>query len=142
MFYSFRVCIHPLARGAAVGNDVDVHGRKVQSLQISPAAARVPHAVTFDRCAEMLATLPRMFIEPDGSFVWTGEQAGRAWQIDGVLYDQGERLAYAEVSGLAPADEFDQLLAALGWPAAPLMFQLMPTGVFVSEAEFRRVSAA
>ena len=67
-------------------------------------------------------------------------QHGVAWQVDGVLYDQGPHLAYAEISGRAPPDEFDQLLAAFGWPAAPLMFQLTSAGVFVNEAEFRRIS--
>jgi hypothetical protein len=140
MLYCFHVGIHPLARGAAAGQSIELAGRTIATLAVSSEAARVAHRVTFDRCAEILATLPRMFIEPDGSFVWTGEQDGRAWQIDGVLYDQGPHLAYAEISGSAPPDEFDQLLAALGWPAAPLMFQLMPEGVFVSEAELRRIS--
>ena len=84
-----------------------------------------------------MATLPRMFIEPDGSFVWTGEQAGQSWQVDGVLYDEGPALSYVEMSGRCPANEFDQFLAALGWPAAPVMFQLMEAGVFLSEPTFR-----
>ena len=141
MFYAFHVSIHPLDRSAVAGEPAVIGGREVATLRASPEATRTPHRVTFDRCAEMLATLPRMFLEPDGSFVWTGEQDGTAWQVDGVLYDQGPHLAYAEVSGRAPPDEFDQMLAAFGWPAAPLMFQLTSAGVFISEAEFRRACA-
>jgi hypothetical protein len=141
MLYRFHTLIHPLDRHAIAGPPISIAGRMIAPLAVGETAARTPHCVTFDCCAEILATLPRMFFEPDGSFVWTGEHAGGAWQIDGVLYDQGPQLAYAEISGSAPPDEFDQLLAALGWPAAPVMFQLVPEGVFVSETEFRRLSA-
>jgi hypothetical protein len=140
MRYAFKVSIHPLDRNAQPGDTIRLFGHEIATLNVSPEAARTPHWVEFDTCAEILATLPRMFIEPDGSFVWTGQQNGLTWQVDGVLYDQGQRLAYAEVAGSCPPDEFDQMLAAFGWPAAPLMFQFTTEGVFLSEADFRRAS--
>jgi hypothetical protein len=95
--------------------------------------------VTFDEALAALEQLDRLFIEPDGSFVWTGAAAdGGAWQVDGNLIDQGERLAYVELKGACPEDRFDRLLAAVGWPEARLVFQLQQSGMLVDEAEFRR----
>lgn len=140
--YAFCTVIHPLRGEMARGELVTVNGRSVRALNVSPAVAAQTHRVTFEHAAAMLATLPSIFIEPDGSFVWTGGDEGQQWQVDGVLVDQGRRLAYMELAGRCPPNEFDQLLAPLGWPAAPLLFQLKPEGVFVDEAEFRRLATA
>jgi hypothetical protein len=141
VMYGFRIVVHPRAGELSTSVPVTIHGRQVRPLAISPEAAGQPFRVTFDYAAEILSTLPRMFLEPDGSFVWTGEHEGGPWQVDGLLVDQGQRLAYMELSGRCPANEFDQLLAPLGWPAAPVMFQLVPEAVFVDEPEFRRLAS-
>jgi hypothetical protein len=100
-----------------------------------------PLAVTFDDALAALAGLPRMFIEPDGSFVWTGEAAGGGrWQVDGNLIDRGDCLAYVDLKGTCPVQQFDALLTALGWPESKLAFQLPQQGVFLDEAEFRRLA--
>jgi hypothetical protein len=97
---------------------------------------------TFDRSLASLASLPRLFIEPDGSFVQAGAtDDGQAWQVDGNLVDQGERLAYVELKGCCPAEPFDALLAAFGWPGTKLAFELPRRGVVHGEAEFRRLAA-
>lgn len=99
-------------------------------------------SVTFDAALERLAALPRLFIEPDGSFVWRGmDEGGAEWQVDGNLIDRGIALAYVEVKGCCPVQRFDELLAALGWPEQPLVFQLPRRGVVLDEAEFRRLAA-
>ena len=136
MIYRFRAHIHPLSESATTIESVNTSGRTL-ALEGQPASFHV----TFDRASEILATLPRMFIEPDGSFVWTGDSSCSTWQLDGVLYDEGPHLAFVEVSGCCPANEFDQLLAALGWPAAPVMFQQIEAGVYVDEMEFRRLAS-
>jgi hypothetical protein len=98
--------------------------------------------VTFDAALAALEKLPRMFIEPDGSFVWRGAAAGgKGWQVDGNLIDQGPCLAYVELRGVCPDEQFDALLAALGCPAAGLVFQLPSAGLVLSESDFRRRSA-
>jgi hypothetical protein len=97
--------------------------------------------VSFDAAVTLLGMLPRLFIEPDGSFVWTGEKAGQPWQVDGNLIDRGDCLAYVELKGLCPEKQFDDLLAAFGWPEAPLAFQLPRRGVTLNEAEFRELAA-
>ena len=137
--YSARICIHPLMPNATNGQHVTVGGRSVDALSVSGSPPSF--AVTFDAVSEILSTLPGMFLEPDGSFAWTGTSGEQPWRIEGVLYDAGPSLSYVALSGNCPPDEFDQFLAALGWPAAPIMFQLIDAGVFINEEEFRRFAS-
>jgi hypothetical protein len=113
---------------------VNVHAGTAQ------AGARPSGAVfarSFEEVAGALAALPRMFVEPDGSFVWvaSGEPT---WQLDGVLYDGAAGLWYVELKGCCPESRFDELLRGLGWPEAPVMFQLVREAVTLSEDDFRR----
>ncbi|MEX2173218.1 MAG: hypothetical protein WD872_02580 [Pirellulaceae bacterium] len=96
----------------------------------------------FDAAYANLERLPRLFIEPDGSFVWRGtSDDGLEWQVDGNLIDRGVVLDYVELKGNCPAERFDDLLRALGWPASPVRVQLPRRGVFLTEEEFRRQAA-
>ncbi len=113
---------------------VSIHGGSRES------PGRLP--VTFEHATAALAQLERLFIEPDGSFVWTGHDAdGEPWQVDGNLIDRGDVLAYAEVKGRCPTEQFNRLLATFGWPQAPLAFHLPQRGVMVNEAELRKLAA-
>jgi hypothetical protein len=104
-------------------------------------ASSAPLALAFDEALAALAALPRLFIEPDGSFVWTGTTpGGERWQVDGNLIDRGDVLAHVELKGCCPEEQFDELLVALGGPAATLAFQLPRQGVTLNEAAFRRVA--
>lgn len=103
---------------------------------LRPAAMRV----SFEQAADRLQQLPRLFFEPDGSFVWVGQDGDRRWQVDGQLTDRDGHLLYAELRGSCPAQAFDQLLAALGWPTTPLVFQLTRDAIFLDEGEFRRLA--
>lgn len=94
---------------------------------------------SFDAVLTQLSLLPRLFIEPDGSFVWRGGDTEEGeWQVDGNLIDRGDVLAYVELSGCCSRERFDELLQAVGWPEQALAFQLPRRGVFLDEAEFRR----
>ena len=104
-------------------------------------SASEPLVVPFDDVLTALGVLPRMFIEPDGSFVWTGEGKDRTrWQVDGNLIDRGDVLAYVDVNGCCPEKHFDDLLRAFGWPEAPLAFQLTRSGQTLEEAAFRELA--
>jgi hypothetical protein len=94
--------------------------------------------LTFERACEALARLPRIDVEPDGFFVHSGELQDGRWQVDGHLYDFGERLHRVELHGECPAEAFDAILRCLGWPAVPLAFELVREGVALEEAAFRR----
>ena len=91
---------------------------------------------TFEEVSEALAALPRMFIEPDGSFVWVSASEP-AWQLDGVLYDGPDRLWYIELKGRCPETEFNLLLTALGWPQTQVAFQLVREAALFDEQAFR-----
>ncbi len=95
--------------------------------------------ITFDQAADELGRLPRMFLEPDGSFVWVSS-GERAWQVDGVLYDRGPQLAYLELRGSCDPAAFDELLKSLGWPATQFVFELVNEAILLDEADFRLVA--
>lgn len=107
------------------------------------AAKLAPLPVTFEQALAALEQLDRLFIELDGSFVWTGATVeGEPWQVDGNLIDRGECLAYAELKGCCLTEQFDKLLTAFGWPESKLVFQLPRRGVILEEAEFRQQAAS
>lgn len=137
--YRFHVTIHARPAESTTGALVELAGQTVQTLNVDPAALRVPCACSFEEAAEALSQLPRMYCEPDGSFVWVSPGNESGWQVDGNLYDRDGRLLFVDLKGTCPPDSFDQLLKALGWPATPLLFQLVREAVFVDEAEFRRL---
>lgn len=113
-----------------------VHGAAGRSARDEPAPGGgcpplLP--VTYEQAVERMEALPRMLLEPDGSFVWSGSQP-RPWQIDGVLYDAGGQLGYVELNGDAPSGQLRQLLQALAPPGCAsqrsLQVQLVREGVF------------
>src|SRR5262245_32769330 len=102
-----------------------------------------PLSITFDQATAALQQLDRLFIEPDGSFVWTGSMVdGQPWQVDGNLIDRGDALAYVEVKGCCPPEQFDHLLTVFGWPRAKLAFHLPQHGTTLNEVEFRCLAAS
>ena len=85
----------------------------------SSPTVREPFPVTFEAVYERLEALPRMFIEPDGSFVWVGEVLNKdgtstAWQLDGHLYDRDDRLLFVELQGRCPRESLEELFVPLG----------------------------
>ncbi len=111
---------------------IQIHAQPVAVAGRSPAL----FARTFEEVSARLAALPRMFIEPDGAFVWVAAD-GPPWQLDGVLYDGAGRLWYVELKGRCPQKEFDQILLALGWPQSPVVFQLVREASLLDEPDFR-----
>jgi len=140
--YRFHTTIHARPAEATPGMRVELAGHTVQTIDVDPTSLRVPCACSFEEAAEALSRLPRMYCEPDGSFVWVSPGNDPVWQVDGNLYDRDGRLLFVDLKGTCPAEAFDDLLRALGWPATPLLFQLVREAVFVDEAEFRRLARA
>ncbi|MGD9723237.1 MAG: hypothetical protein AB7O59_18610 [Pirellulales bacterium] len=140
---SFYVSVHARPTNATAGATIALSGRPVQALALQPAElATTAFPCSFETAQERLSKLERMFCEADGSFVWTSPQSALTWQVDGNLYDRDGRLLFVDLKGSCPSDQFDRLLAALGWPEAKLVFQLTREAVFLDEAEFRRHAAA
>jgi hypothetical protein len=141
-FYAFEVSLHRHPGEAGEGSPhADAWGTW-PTLAVPREAALGPLAVSGDEALERLAAEPRLFAEPDGSFVWTSSQDGPAWQVDGNLLERDGRVVLLDLKGSCPRAEFDRLLACVGWPAEPLMFQLVRAAVFLDEAAFRRHAAA
>ena len=122
------------------GNVVSVRGRQFPTLQAAAWDAFLP--VTFEQVLTALIALPRMDAEPDGFFVIAGDDQDRRWQVDGHLFDFGDRLHRVELHGECPVAMFDDLLRCFGWPATPLAFELVREGVTLDEAAFRRWATA
>jgi hypothetical protein len=139
MMYSFYVTVHAKPAEAACENEIELAGRKVQPLGVShEALATTAMDCSFEEVSARLAELERMYVEPDGSFVWTSPHTEPVWQLDGNLYDRDGRMLFVDLKGSCPAESFDRFLRTLGWPETKLMFQLTREAVFLDEAEFRR----
>ena len=94
-------------------------------------------SVSFEETVAVLSAWPRMFVEMDGSFLWTGVAADlQAWQIDGMLYDHSGRIQRVELQGACPQAPLRQLLSAFAWPNAPLVAHLVDRQCFVDLADW------
>ncbi len=141
--FELHVSIH--ARGADVsgGAEIELRGQALQTLQVGVDELATPLSVSFEEALEYMERCERLFVEPDGSFVWTSSSEENTWwQLDGVLYDRGGRLNHVDLKGTCPPERFDQLLKTLGWPESELMFQLSREAVYLGDAEFRRWAMA
>lgn len=140
--YAFEAVLHRRPPDAAAGKWYTDEWGEWPTLAVSREALSEPLALGFDEAVERLAHLPRMFVEPDGSFVWTSPAADSTWQVDGNLFERAGRVLLVDLKGSCPAAEFDRLLAAFGWPDEALMMGLVRAAVFLDEATFRRHAAA
>ena len=89
-------------------------------------------SLSFESVAERLGELPRMFVEPDGAFVWRGQVATRSWQVDGMLYDRAGQMQRVEWKGACPVRPWRQFLDCLGWPGQPLVALVVDRGRLVA----------
>ena len=125
---------------SAAGAPTTLRGLTLPTLRPQSFDAFFPLA--FEQAYDALAKLPRIDIEPDGFFVISGDSNGERWQLDGHLYDFGDRLHRVELHGDCPPASLDAILACLGWPAASLAFELVMEGVALAEFEFRAFAVA
>lgn len=139
---SFEISVHPRSPSArAAAPHADRLG-EWPTLAMPREDAAVPMNLSGDDCLAALARLDRAFVEPDGSFVWRGDQGGRSWQVDGSIHERDGRVLLAELKGHCPEPEFDRLLAAFGWPGQAMAVQLVREGVWLEEEVFRCRAAA
>lgn len=100
-----------------------------------PQGQTLPLAITFEEAAAALEGLPRLYFEPDGSFLWVSEAPDVPWQIDGQLQDRGECLDHVVIKGTCAPMAFAQLLNILRPTSQRLTFQLIGQSDFVDEAK-------
>lgn len=147
LHYHFHAHLHGLPSevrraAGAVSISGPVGGERVVTpLELNDSQRSTPLQRSFEEVGERLSQLARLYFEPDGSFVWVGddeqEAAESRWQVDGNLYDLHGQLLYVELKGHCPALMFDELLRACGWPEQPVMFQLLRNALYLDEPSFR-----
>ncbi|MBX3423483.1 MAG: hypothetical protein KF752_18160 [Pirellulaceae bacterium] len=131
------------------GTEFDYYGIRLRSVLVphsQPSGSIVQRQMehSFERACEMLEQLPRMHIEPDGSFVWTadgpwGDRAAReAWQVDGMLYDFGGRLARVELKGSCPRQAWLALVECFQ-PDGDLLVFLINAKYYIRQHELLRI---
>ena len=145
--YAFEIAIHARPEAAAAGPVFTDEWGSWLTLDLPKAALAAPLAIGFDEAFERLGRLERMFAEPDGSFVWAcsrtaAEESSPWWQVDGDAFERAGRVVLVDLKGSCPAEQFDRLLEAFGWPGQPVVMQLVRPSVFLAEATFRRHAEA
>lgn len=138
MLGPFRISIHAKPASSRHGETIALSGTRYETFRLNAEQQMSPMAVSFEEVVDQLNRLPRMFVEPDGSFVWTGSEEVKMWQLDGCIYDRSGRVIYVDLAGRCPASQFDRLLAVFGWPETELLIQLSQQALFLSEQDFRR----
>ena len=133
---SVHVMIQAWPQGSLETDSTTVSGSARTGLPIEPADLTDCLPVSFDDVLEQLQQWPRMFAEPDGSWVWVGEHASNHWQLDGQLHDGPTGLLAMEVKGQAPVACWEALLRTLEWPDRPLLFQFLREGFYLDEQRF------
>lgn len=139
--YTFQISLHPRSEVVAADGEIVLSGEAYATLRVPTAALTATFPRTFEAVAAALAKFERMFIEPDGSFVWVSSKSDQTWQVDGVLYDRDDRLLFVDLKGSCPPEDFDRILEACGWPDTPVMMQLTRDAVFVDEETFRELAS-
>ncbi len=135
----FHVIIQRHEQSAdGVVEPIELEGQTILASRLEPSQLSCPLSISFDEALERLDALPRMFTEPDGSFVWVGQDGSESWQMDGQLHDGATGLMDVEVKGTADRQSFSQLLDCFGSPSDLLVFQLVRDGVFLDQKQFTR----
>ena len=135
----FHVFVQADCEAVRPAGALAIEGESFEAWSLADGPPLAPLQVDFDTAYEGLQRLPRLYAEPDGSFVWAGRQDSATWQLFGQLADQGTRLQSVELRGTIPRDQFEELLNVLRWPNSPLMFQLARQGVFLNWEGFARL---
>ena len=147
--YAFEITLHARPDEATGGAVFADDWGAWPTLAVPKEAIAAPLTIGFDEALERLGRLERAYVEPDGSFVWTSPRGGGLdgpgqpwWQVDGNAFEKGGLVLLVDLKGSCPAEGFDRLLTAFGWPGQPVMMQLVRSATFLDEATFRRHAAA
>ena len=138
---SFQVVLLPRCGEYSQASVVPLRGLALPTLA-RPSLAAAAFARSFEEVAENLERLPRLFFEPDGSFVWVAEQDEPPWQLDGQLADRNGRVVALDLKGVCPAERLDAVLTALGTDRNGVVYQLVREGTHLDDATFRRYASA
>ena len=111
-----------------------IYGRADQADPAGRSQAGEPLRVSLESALANLEQLPRMFVELDGSFLWTGQSTGsasRQWQLEGTIYDDGQVVRYIDLRGDCPLATWKTFLAAFDATLAAVTLHLVEDDVIV-----------
>jgi hypothetical protein len=112
-------------------------GVELDALTVPPEFQATPLGVSFEVAAELLEVFPRMYFEPDGSFVWVSSSNDEAvWQVDGNLYDRDGSLIAIDLKGTCNREQLQHLLDVFRAAGRELMIEVARHAVFVHERVF------
>ena len=137
--YAFECSLHALPDSSAFesGKPLTDSCGQWPTLLIAQDQLNSPLPIGFDDVLNQLGSLPRLYAEPDGSFVWTSTHDHARWQVNGNLYERNDRVLFVELKGSCPASEYDQLLACFLPDKKACVVQLTRPAVFVTAEVFR-----
>ena len=100
----------------------------------------VPLHISWEEALLRLEKLPRMFVEPDGSFLWTGEATAEAaqWRLEGTVYDDGQVVRYIELRGQCPLRQWQEFLGAFDESFSTVVLDLLDQSTVVEGEWLRR----
>jgi hypothetical protein len=126
---SFHVVWHRAP--AAVGEGPTWSGPygSLPTMHVPNSALYLPWEISFEQAVAALELLPGMFCEGDGAWIW---HPARDRQIEGVLFDRAERLAYVELKGNCAGQDIDRLAIALNPNRREIVVQLPREGLLLS----------
>ncbi|MCA9167505.1 MAG: hypothetical protein KDB23_07540 [Planctomycetales bacterium] len=138
----WHITIHAHPGKEVPQSSTAVRQRELLRLELPSEWLTLPMSLSFDTVLARLEQLPRLYIEPDGSFIWIGPQGPDQWKFDGQLHDSTGGLMTIElkVSGTDP--ELDAILGCLDWPEKAYVFQLVREGIYLDHAQVRQLLAS
>jgi hypothetical protein len=135
-----HVMLHCRPVSVVDGDQIRIDGFELATVELSPQQQTEPFSISFETAEQRSCRLPRMFFEPDGSFVWVSANGTEpAWQLDGVVNDRVGRVVSVEIRGTCLRAAFEQMLGIFDWPETPLLIQLVQTAVFLEVGDFFRL---
>lgn len=82
--------------------------------------------MSWESALERLSRLPRMFVEPDGSFLWNGDDKFIGhWQLEGTVYDDGRVVRTVELLGHCSLDNWQTFLEAFETTCSSIIIELV-----------------
>jgi hypothetical protein len=136
----FHVFLHVRPRETLGASIHTVRGVSLRAIDIDARQLNRPFRLSFEEVVQRLCHLPRMIVEPDGSWVWVLSESDVARALNGMLYDRDGRLQSIELKGCCSKASLKSLLPIFGWPETELVFQDVRTGLILEESEFTRLS--
>lgn len=122
--------VHPLRTSDSAGPaDAQEGSASRPDISADPGAT---FERSFEQISAALEELPRMFLEPDGSFVWRT----RGGQLDGQIHDSPDGCRFIELKGKIGRSAWSSWLACVDWPRQGVVVQLARAGTFLAERDF------